>query len=112
MCLYQKKKGKSIVLSRGFRLFDLETKQKASKFWHIYYLNVRSHSSAPESNKQNPQDITLDLPIYLRYKHTASLKDVPSPARNESLPYWFSGQLRGFFSFGFMFERISFVCIR
>ena len=52
MCLYQKKKGKSKVLSRGFCLFDSETEQRALQFLHIYCSDERSHSSAPESNKR------------------------------------------------------------
>ena len=85
--------GKSKVLSRGFCLFDSETEQKALQFWHIYCSDVRSHSAAPESNKQNPRDRTSDLPIFFRYKHITSLKNLPSPAPNESLPYWFQGNL-------------------
>ena len=54
MCLLRQKKGKSKVLSRGFCLFDSETEQRALQFLHICCSDVRSHSSAPESNKQNP----------------------------------------------------------
>ena len=69
MRLKRKKKDKSKVLSSGFCLFDSETEQRALQFLHIYCSDVRSHSSAPESNKQNPRDRTLDLPIFFRYKH-------------------------------------------
>ena len=58
---------------------------------HIYCSDVRSHSAAPESNKQNPRDRTLDLPIFFRYKHITSLKNLPTPTPNKSLPYWFQG---------------------
>ena len=85
----RRKKGKSTVLSRGFCLFDPETEQRALQFLHIYCSHVRSHSSAPESNKQNPRYRTLDLPFFFRYKHIPSLKNLPLPAHNESLPYWF-----------------------
>ena len=61
MCLYRQKKGKSKVLSRGFCSFNSETEQRALQFLHIYCSDVRNHSSAPESNKQNPRDRTLDL---------------------------------------------------
>ena len=52
-------------------------------------LECRQLSSAPESNKQIPPDITLDLPFFFHYKHITSLKKVPSPAPSESLRYWF-----------------------
>ena len=83
--------GKSKVLSRGFCLFDSETGQRALQFLHIYCSDIRSHSSAPESNKQNPRDRTLDLLIFFHYKHIPSLKNHPSPGPNESLPYVFQG---------------------
>ena len=75
--------GKSKVLSRGFCLFDSETKQRALQFLHICCSDERSHSAAPESNKQNQRDRTLDLPIFFRYKHKTSLKNLPLPAPNE-----------------------------
>ena len=89
--------GKSEVLSRGFCLFDSETKQRALQFLHIHCSEVRSHSSAPESNKQNPRDRPLDLPSFSRYKYIPSLKNRPSPATNESLPYWFQGNFAASF---------------
>ena len=101
MCLERQKKGKSKVLSRGFCLFDSETKQRALRFLHTCCSDVRSHSSAPESNKQNPRDRTLDLPFFCRYKHIPSLKNLPSPAPNESLPYWFQGNFAASFVFSF-----------
>ena len=73
MCLQRKKKGKSKILSHVFCLFDSETEQRALQFLHIYCSDVRSHSAAPESNKQNPRDRTLDLPFFFRCKHIASL---------------------------------------
>ena len=48
--------------------------------------NCNALCSVSESNKQNPQDRTLDLPFFCRYKHIPSLKNLPSPAPNESLP--------------------------
>ena len=60
MCLGRKKKVKSKVLSRGFCLRDSEAEQRALKFLHIYCSNANSYSSAPESNRQNPQDRTMD----------------------------------------------------
>ena len=52
MCLRRKKKDTSKVLPREFCLFDSEAEQRALLFLHIYCSDVRSHSSAPESNKQ------------------------------------------------------------
>ena len=68
---------------------------------HIYCSEVRSHCSAPESNKQNPRDRTLDLPIFFRYKHIPSLKSIPLPALYESLPYWFQGKFAASFVLNF-----------
>ena len=82
-------------------MFDSETEQRALQFLHISCSDVRSHSSAPESNKQNPRDRTLDLSIFFRYKHIPSLKNLPSPAPNESLPYWFQGNFAASFVFNF-----------
>ena len=82
-------------------MFDSETEQRALQFLHIYCSDVRSHSSAPESNKQNPRDRTLDLPFFCRFKHIPSLKNLPSPAPNESLPYWFQGNFAASFVFNF-----------
>ena len=93
--------GKSKVLSRGFCLFDSETEQRALQFWHIYCSDVRSHSAALESNKQNPRDRALDLPILFCYKHITSLKNLPSPAPNKSLPNWFQGNFATSFVFNF-----------
>ena len=93
--------GKSKGLSRGFCLFDSETEQRALQFVHIYCSDVRSHSSAPEPNKQNPRDRTLDLLIFFRYKHIPSLKNLPSPAPNESLPSWFQGNFAASFVLNF-----------
>ena len=53
--------------------------------------SVNSYSSAPESSKQNPPDRSLDLPYSFHYEHINSLKNLPSPAPSESLPYWFQG---------------------
>ena len=64
----------------------------------------------PESSKQNPPDRTLDLCFFLRLKHIASLKNLPSPAPSESLPYW--GNVCSYACFELLVKRISFVCIR
>ena len=95
--------GKSKVLSRGFCLFDSETEQRELQFLHIHCSDVRSHSAAPESNKQNPLDRTLDLPIFIffRNKHITSLKNLPSPAPKEILPYWFQGNFAASFVLNF-----------
>ena len=85
------------MLSRGFCLFDSETEQRALQFLHICCSDVCSHSSAPESNKQNPRDRTLDLPFFCRYKRIPSLKNLSSPAPNKSLPYWFQGNFAASF---------------
>ena len=103
--------GKSKVLSRGFCLFDSETEQRALQFLHIYCSDVHSHSSAPESNKQNPRDRTLDLPIFFHYKLIPPLKNLPSRAPSESSAYWFQGNFAASFVLEFLLERISFVCI-
>ena len=47
------------------------------------------------------QDRTLDLPFFFRYKHIPSLNNLPSPAPNESLPYWFQGNFAASFVFNF-----------
>ena len=93
--------GKFKVQSRRFCLFDSETEQSAFQFLHIYCTDVRSHSSAPKSNKQHLRDRALDLPFFFRYKHIPSLKNLPSPAPNESLPYWFQGNFAASFVLNF-----------
>ena len=67
MSIGRKRKGKSKVLSGRFCLRDSEAEQKAIQFLHIHCSNVNSHSSAPESSRQNLPDI-MDLPLFLRYK--------------------------------------------
>ena len=84
MCLKRKKKGKSKVLSGGFGVCDSEAEQRASQLLHINYPIANSYSSAPESNKQNLRDRTLNLPLFLRYKHLTSLKGLPSASPGES----------------------------
>ena len=86
MCLRREKKGKSKVLSCEFCLRDSEAEQKALQFLLIYCSNVHSYSSAPESNRPNLPDRTMDLPFFFRYKHLTSLKNVPLPTPIESLP--------------------------
>ena len=91
LCLKLKKKGKSKVLPRRVCLRDSEAKQRALQFLHIHCSNVNSYSSAPESNRQNPPERTMDLPFFFHCEHLTSLSNVPSPAPSESLPYWFQG---------------------
>ena len=64
-------------------------------------MNCNALCSVSESNKQNPRDRTLDLPFFFCYKHIPSLKNLPSPAPNESLPYWFQGNFAASFVFNF-----------
>ena len=84
-------KGKSKVPSGGIRLFDSGAEERALKFLQINCSNVNSYSSAPESNKQNMPDRTTGLPFIFQHKQITSLKNLPSPAPNESLSYWFQG---------------------
>ena len=63
-------------------------------------LKLYALCSVSESNKQNPRDRTLDLPFF-RYKHIPSLKNFPSPAPNDSLPYWFQGNFAASFVLNF-----------
>ena len=67
----------------------------------IYMQNWNPLCLVSESNKQNPRDRTLDLPFFFRYKHIPSLKNLPSPAPNESLPYWFQGNFVASFVLNF-----------
>ena len=112
MCIGRKKKGKSTVLSGGLCLRDSEAEQRASQFLHIYCSHVKSYSSAPELNKQNPQDRTIDLPFFFRYKHITFLKCVSWPALSDSLLYSLlvSWQLCGHVCLELLVERIHFVC--
>ena len=65
MCFRRKEKGKSKVLWGGFCLVRVsEAEQRALQLLHIHCSNVNSYSSAPESNKQNPQDRTIDLSLF------------------------------------------------
>ena len=111
MCLRRKKKGTSTVMSGGFCLRDSGIEQRTLQFLHIYCSNVNSYCSFPESNEQDPPDRTLDLPFFFRLKHTKSLKNPPSSAPSESLPFWFQGNFVAMFVFELLVKRISFVCI-
>ena len=93
--------GKSKVLSRGFCSRDSEAEQRLLQFLHIYCSIVHSYSSAPRSIKPNPWDKNLHLPFFFCYKHLTSLKNLPSPAPNESLPYWFQGNFVASFALNF-----------
>ena len=55
--------------------------------------NYCAFCSAAESNKQNSEDRTLDLPTCFRYKHITSMENDFSLVHGKSLPYWFLGQL-------------------
>ena len=66
-----------------------------------YAKNRNALCSVSESKKQNPRDRTLDSSIFFHYKHIPSLKNLPSPAPNESLPYWFQGNFAASFVFNF-----------
>ena len=97
MCLRRKKKGKSKVLSRGFCLRDSEAEQRALRFLHVHCSNLNSYSSAPESNRPNPPDRTIDLPFFFHLQHITSLKSVSLPAPSKRLPYWFQGNFAASF---------------
>ena len=98
---FKEKKGKSKVLSRGFCLRDSEVEQRTLQFLHIHRSNVNSSSSAPESNRPNLREEFLELPFFFRLKHVTSLKNLPSPAPSESLPYWFQGNFAASFVLNF-----------
>ena len=57
---YSVLESKSKVLSSGFCVRDSEDEQRALQLLYIYCSIANSCSSAPESNKQNPRDRTLD----------------------------------------------------
>ena len=59
--------------------------------------NCNALCSVSESNKQNLRDRTLDLALFFHCKHLSSLKSLPSPAPNESSPYWFQGKFAASF---------------
>ena len=48
--------------------------------------NYNSFCSASESNKQNPQDRTLDLPVFFHYKYMTSHENHLSLAQGENCP--------------------------
>ena len=79
MCLTRRKKGKCKVLSRGFCISDSEAEQRALQFLHIHCSSVNSYSSAPESNRQNQPNRTMDVLFFFQYIHITSRKNVPSP---------------------------------
>ena len=84
-----------------FCLRDSEAEQRALQFLHIHCSNVDSYSPAPESNKQNPPDRTLDLPFFFCYKHITSLKSLLSRAPSESLLYWFQCNFAAMFDLNY-----------
>ena len=63
--------------------------------------NNNAFCSASESNTQNPQDTTSDLPFFFRYKHIISLKNHLSLAQGKSLLYWFRDNFCGRICFDF-----------
>ena len=109
MCLRRKKKGRSKVLSGRFCFSDSEAEQRALQFLHIWYSNVNSCSSAPNSNKQNPPDRSLGLPFFFHHKHIASLRKVPSPSPSESLSYWFQVSFAAMFVLNYWLRE--FLCL-
>ena len=72
MSLRRNKKGKSKVLSGGFCVRDSEADQRALQLLHIYCSIANSYFAAPETNKKNLPDRTLDLPFFFRHVHCAS----------------------------------------
>ena len=108
MCLERKKKVKSKVRYRGFCLRDFEAKHWALRSFHIFYSNVSSYSSAPESNKQNLPDRTIDLPFFFRKgnHHITSLESVPSHAPSEKLSDWFQGNFAAMFVLNYLLREV------
>ena len=92
-------KGKSKVLSGGFCLRYSKAEQRVLQWLHICCSKVDSYSSAPESNKKNPQDRALALPFFFRLKHISSFKNIPTLAPSESYSYWFQGNFSGYVCF-------------
>ena len=95
-----------LVLTRPKPLLFSNKRKRVNIGQNAFTLNqgdtpLRSHSSAPESYKQNPRDRTLALHFFFRYKHIPSLENLPSPAPNESLPYWFQGNFVASFVLNF-----------
>ena len=72
--------------------------------------NNNAFCLASEASKQNPRHRTLDLPFFFHYQHMISLKNHPSLAQGESLPYWFRGSFYDCVCFDLPAERISLVC--
>ena len=105
MCFRRKKKDKSKFLSGRFCFRDSEAEQRALQLLHIYCSNVDSYSSAPESNKQNPPERTLDLLFFFRSKHITSHENVHSPASSASCPYWFEGNFAATFVLNYCFRE-------
>ena len=67
--------------------------------------NCNAFCSASEPNKQNPPDRTLDLPLFFRYKHIISHKNLLSLAQGESLPYWFEATIAALFVLVYLFRE-------
>ena len=65
------------------------------------------YSSAPEWNRQNPPDRTMDLPFFFRYKQITSLKKGPFARTNREFAMLVSGQLCSCCCFELLVERIS-----
>ena len=93
--LITKKKGKSKVLSRGFRLLSQNPSRRHYNC-RVFAarLKLNNYRAAPESNIQNRRGRTLDLPFFFHYKYVTALKTHFSLAPGESLPYWFGATLR------------------
>ena len=58
--------------------------------------NYNAFCSASESNnKVYLRDRSLEVHVFIRYKHITSLKDQISFAQDEGLPYWFRNNFCG-----------------
>ena len=75
--------------------------QKPSRGHYNFCISIAQMHAAPESNNQNPRDRILDLPFFFHNKHIPSLKNLPSPAPNESSAYWFQGNFAASFVLNF-----------
>ena len=63
--------------------------------------------SVSESNKQSPQDRSLDLPFFLQEKHITSRQNHISLAQGESMPYWLWVNFCGLVCFDLPFREFN-----
>ena len=98
MCLQRNKKGRSIILSPEFCLFDSKA--------------VWLHSSPKCSRvKMLPaQLLNQDLHFFFHYKHITSFKTRISLAQGESLSYWFRDNFCSRGCFDLLAEGKAFAC--